>query len=98
MTNLILPILATTASEYDVTIEDILSRRRRRRESEARHMAMLIVREKLGLTFPLIGELFNRKHSAVIIGTRALKDRMSVYKRTRQRYEKILNNYENWGL
>lgn len=96
MTELILPIIASAASEYDVTIEDILSRNRRRDVSEARHMAMLIAREKLGLTYPYLGALFDRKHSAVIIGTRELKNHMSVYKRTRQRYEKILENYEKW--
>lgn len=96
MTELIFPIIASAASEYDVTIEDILSRSRRRDVTEARHMAMLIAREKLGLTYPHLGALFDRKHSAVIIGTRVLKDHMSVYKRTRQRYEKILANYEKW--
>lgn len=96
MTELILPIIASAASEYDVTIEDILSRSRRRDVSEARHMAMLIAREKLGLTYPYLGSLFDRRHSAVIIGTRVLKDHMSVYKRTRQRYEKVLANYEKW--
>lgn len=96
MTELILPIIASAASEYDVTIEDILSRSRRRDVSEARHMAMLIAREKLGLTYPYLGSLFDRRHSAVIIGTRVLKDHMSVYKRTRQRYEKILADYEKW--
>ncbi len=64
-------ISSKVASYYGITVERMLSRERSKSVSEARHMAMWIVRERLALSYPEIGSEFaKRDHQSTM---RAIK-------------------------
>lgn len=56
-----------------ITAEEMLGRIKHPHIVKARHNAMLAVREKLGLSYTVIGELFDRDHSTVIYGCRVAR-------------------------
>ena len=59
-------ILELVASEFVCTIEDLLSRNRSARNSNARHVAMVLMRNLLDCTLTEIGDVFSRDYSIVI--------------------------------
>ena len=59
-------ILAQVAKERGVTCADIVSARRDRKIVEARHEAIWRVKKCTILSYPKIGQLFNRDHSTCI--------------------------------
>ena len=60
-------LLRIICEEYGLTFGDLTGRRRTQSISEARFIAMYILRLR-GQTLQRIGELFNRSHSTVIFG------------------------------
>lgn len=59
-------IFRAVATEYDVTIEQILSDSRLQHISEARHMTMLMLHKELGHTLIRIAGIFKRSHPTII--------------------------------
>jgi len=68
-------ILEIVAGFYDLTVDDLLGRSRSRRIALPRQMAMYILREEAGLSFPQIGaELGGRDHSTIMHAHRKITD------------------------
>lgn len=60
-------IIEIVARFYEVSVEDLVGRSRSRRVALPRHIAMYVLREEAGLSFPQIGaELGGRDHSTVM--------------------------------
>jgi chromosomal replication initiator protein len=62
-------VMATVATYYHVTVESLQSNSRSRTISFPRHMAMYLIREETGTSYPQIGEkLGNRDHTTILYG------------------------------
>lgn len=59
-------IVAEVARGFDITFEDIVGQSRARTITAARACAMAVVRAATDLSFPEIGEVFDRDHTTVM--------------------------------
>lgn len=59
-------ILELVADQFACTIEDLLSRNRSSRNSNGRHVAMVLMRNLLDCTLMEIAKVFGRDHTTVI--------------------------------
>lgn len=70
---------------------DLVSPNRSNNVSEARQLAMFIIREKIpAITLVMIGDFFNRDHSSVIYAIRNAKNLLSVDRKVQSMYNRIL--------
>lgn len=70
------PILRAVASLNGLAPERILSKERTQHVAFARHFAMYVAREITGLSFPIIGNFFQRDHSVVIYACTRIEQEM----------------------
>ena len=71
-------VLATTASYFDVTLEDLRSKSRTRTLTNARQIAMYLLRERTDMSLPRIGqELGGRDHTTVMHAVRKVGAQMA---------------------
>ena len=76
---------------YNVTEEDLKSKKRVMNVSQARKTAMYLVREIVEMSLPEIGKVFNRDHSTVIYAINEVekeKDKNSFFRATLEDMEK----------
>jgi chromosomal replication initiator protein len=77
-------ILDETARYYGLAVSDLVSKSRSRPLTNARHVAMYLLRECTGMTLPKIGELFDRDHTTALHGInkidKNMRDREPVYR------------------
>ncbi|MCL2212264.1 MAG: chromosomal replication initiator protein DnaA [Oscillospiraceae bacterium] len=59
-------IITKVAEKYSVAVDDIKSRKRAKDISNARHVAIYIVRSVIDMSLPAIGKAFGRDHSTVM--------------------------------
>ena len=70
-------IMEETASYFTLTTGDLVSKSRSRPLTNARHIAMYIMRECTGLSLVKIGEIFGgRDHTTVLHGIKKVEDEM----------------------
>lgn len=70
-------VLATTASYFDVSIDDLRSKSRTRTLTNARQIAMYLLRELTDMSLPRIGqELGGRDHTTVMHAVRKVSSQM----------------------
>ena len=63
-------IVAAAANEFGVTQEDILSPRKSLSIANARAVLFYIMRHRLGMSYPKIGQAFNRHHTTALLAIR----------------------------
>lgn len=64
------PILQACADRWKVDVAQFAEKNRTEHLSDARHVAMYLLREHCGLSFPAIGKLFKRDHGSILHGCR----------------------------
>ena len=69
---LIKPVIGAVAKYYDVSLNDLVSRRRTRNVVSARHVAMYLARELTEHSLPTIGRVFDRDHTSVLHACRQI--------------------------
>ena len=69
---LIKPVISAVAKYYDVSLNDLVSRRRTRNVVWARHVAMYLVKELTEHSLPAIGRAFDRDHTSVLHACRQI--------------------------
>ena len=69
-------ILDEVARVFHMTRRDLEGRRRTQHIAFARHVAMYLIRENTGMSFPTIGYVLNRDHSTVIHGCARIRHRV----------------------
>ncbi|TMK68138.1 MAG: chromosomal replication initiator protein DnaA [Actinobacteria bacterium] len=88
-------ILDETARYYGLSVADLVSKSRSRPLTNARHVAMYLIRETTGMTLPKIGELFDRDHTTALHGInkidKNMRDREPVYRQV-QDLSRIIRN------
>ena len=67
-------IIAVTAKHFKISEADLLGNKRRKEIALARQIAMTLSRDILGLSYPVLGQLFGGKdHSTVLYSIRKIK-------------------------
>lgn len=83
-------IISTIASEFDITSEEIKSRRRTHRLALPRQVAMYILREEADISYPQIGEILGgRDHTTVMYGCEKITDLIQTDESLRRKVIKI---------
>jgi chromosomal replication initiator protein len=67
-------IISRVAKKYGVSKEDIYGRQRTKQIASARNISIYIIRKVTGISFPAIGELFDRDHSTIISANDSVKN------------------------
>ena len=89
----ILRIKETVASAYNVTVEEIDSKKRSKNIVMPRQVAMYLARNLLDKSLPKIGEEFgNRDHTTVMHAIKKIEDEIEKDDMTRMRIEKITSD------
>lgn len=74
MTPSIAQIQAVACQQFGVTMLDMLSDRRGKTCTRARHVAMWLARHTTFCSFPEIGRAFRRDHTTVMVACRAIDE------------------------
>jgi chromosomal replication initiator protein len=86
-------IMTETADYFGLKREDLVSKSRSRPLTQARHMAMYLMRELTGLSLIKIGELFERDHSTALHGIKRIENLMpnrdTVYRQVQEITKRI---------
>ena len=83
-------IINTVARNFSVSPNDITGKSRDKKITQARHIAIMLCRELLGLSLPQVGRLFgNRDHSSVIHSIRKINQLQDSDKHMHSEVEKI---------
>ncbi|SFE67541.1 chromosomal replication initiator protein DnaA [Peptostreptococcus sp. D1] len=86
----VLRIKETVADAFNVSVEDIDSKKRDKKYAFPRQIAMYIAREIMDISLPAIGEEFgNRDHSTVIHAIKKINDEIEKSETTKIKIEKI---------
>ncbi len=89
-------ITSEVGRTYNVSVEDIKSRKRTANISIARMVSMYCVREITGTSMELIGTEFgNRDHSTVVYACNTVESRLKTDTRFRETVEDIINNVKS---
>lgn len=76
-------IMAQTANYFDITIDDLCSRKRTKTLVTARHIAMYLCRELTDLSLPVIGREFGGKdHTTVMNADKKIRTQMAERRET----------------
>ena len=70
-------IIAKVSDRFAVSVEELKSKNKQRRISDARQICMYLIREMTDLSLPRIGEVFNRDHTTVLHGWRSISSAMA---------------------
>ena len=70
-------ILHTVSSHYNITIEDMKSRKRISNIASARHVAVYIIKKLTDRSLPAIGREFNRDHTTIINSIDTVEKRLA---------------------
>ena len=88
-------ILASTASYYGVTVDDIKSKKKNDQVANARHVAVYIIRKLTELPFKKIGEFVGRDHSTVMASIGKVEINIKTVKNTDADINKIIREVKN---
>lgn len=69
-------IVEMVATHYGLSSDDIRGKKRDRQTAEARGVAMYLIRKRMKITYPKIGEYFSRDHSFVIYYSQKVEQRI----------------------
>ncbi len=69
-------IVARVAKKYGISKEDIYGRQRTKHIATARNISIYIIRKVTGISFPMIGDLFDRDHSTIISANNTVESNM----------------------
>lgn len=70
-------ILHTVSSHYNITVEDMKSRKRISSIASARHVAVYIIKKMTDRSLPAIGREFNRDHTTIINSIDTIEKRLA---------------------
>lgn len=83
-------IINTVARYFALSPDDIIGKSRDKKVLQARHIAIMLCRELLGLSLPKVGRLFgNRDHSSVIYSIKRIKQLQESDKVMHSEVEKV---------
>lgn len=69
-------IAQVTADYYELTVKDLKSTARQQKIAHARHVAIYLSREVLGMSYEAIGEFFDKKHTTIMYSCDIVSNRV----------------------
>mgnify|MGYP000904845966 CR=1 FL=1 len=87
-------VLQAVSSVTGIKREHIFGRRRLRRYSDARHMAMFLTRQSTKMTVQRIGKLFDRDHSTVVHASNSVQSLIDISDNYKDDFNQIVNEYD----
>lgn len=89
-------IMVFIAEQYNITVDDLTSKKRNREIAMPRQIAMYMCREMLGLSTTAIGRSFgNRDHTTVMHGCDKVSDTMKTDFSFKRRIEELISMVKN---
>lgn len=88
-------ILMCVAKNYDVSVEDIKSKKKYDAVANARHVALYIIRKLTELPLKKIGEVVGRDHSTVMASIEKVKINIKTKKKYESEINKVINEIKN---
>ncbi len=89
-------ILSIVANYFNITSDEILSKKKTLEIAYARQIAMYLLREFTNLSLPKIGqELGGRTHATIISGINKIKESLETDQDTQKIVEELVKNLEN---
>lgn len=82
-------IINIVCDTFNVEVEDVKSRSRKRDFTEPRQIAIYFIRQKTNLSLKMIGRIFSRDHSTVINSIEVVTDSIQVNKRFSKKIEQL---------
>ena len=90
-------IQQTCCDVFDITLEQMLSKKRSRHLTEPRQLAQFIIRDLYFVTWQKIGKLFNRDHSTVMHSYGTIQLLLSYDRMLIKKFKEIINILQNEG-
>lgn len=87
-------IIMSVSKAQGITVENLMSKDRRREYAEARFVAYKILRDSLGMTTVKTAQIFDRDHSSVVYGLKMASNLLSTNKDFRDKFQPIINQYK----
>jgi chromosomal replication initiator protein len=72
-------IIVHVSSFYEVPIDRVFARTRKREVIEARYALIWILGKNMGMSLKKIGKMFNQDHTTILKAQRKVKNLMDVY-------------------
>lgn len=88
-------IIYEVSKIYNVSIEDLYSSKRNASISNARQIAMYIIRDVTGMTYEEIGKKFNRNYSTVIHSIQNVEDDLEINSSLKAQVTDIIRNIKD---
>lgn len=85
-------IITTISNYYDISIDDIKSKKRNSDIVKARHLYFYLSRKMTNIVLNKIGDMVNRDHSTVLHGYNMIKWDIKIYKDLQKDIEIIEQN------
>ena len=70
-------IISIVAKRYDISKDDILSKKRDQNISYARNVSIYVIRSVTQMSFPEIGKIFNRDHSTIMSSNKVIQEKVA---------------------
>ncbi|MBQ5777598.1 MAG: chromosomal replication initiator protein DnaA [Oscillospiraceae bacterium] len=85
-------IIKAVAKYFEITYEDIVGKDRSQKMVEPRKIAMYMVRDMTHLSFPKMGEVFNKDHTTVMHSIDTLEERLKDDAVLREKIQDVKNS------
>lgn len=82
-------IINIVCDTFNVEVDDVKSRSRKRTFTEPRQIAIYFIRQKTNLSLKNIGRIFLRDHSTIINSIEVVTDSIQVNKRFNKKIEQL---------
>ncbi len=91
-------IIARVAEFYHLGVHEIQARSRQARVAHPRQVAVFLIREKTGLSFPSIGKVFGIDHTTAMYAYKKIKNVLAVNLQLQGEIQKIKASLEKSGV
>ena len=88
-------IIENISKRYDISVEDIKGKKRTKEIVSARHIAVYVVREVTGMSFPNIAKLFNRDHTTMLSSIDVVEEEMSKNSAYEHEIDSIIKEFKS---
>lgn len=88
-------IIESISKRYDISVDDIKGKKRTKEIVSARHIAVYVVREVTGMSFPNIAKLFNRDHTTMLSSIDVVEEEMNKNSAYEHEIESIIKEFKS---
>ncbi len=90
-------ILKVVSQTYEVSIEDMKSKKRQGEIANARHVAIYLIRQLTDLSLNNVADIFNRDHTTVMSSDRKVKNDIDSSKAVEAEIDELIRKIKNYS-